>query len=175
MAIVPNWRAPVYGTYHVNPETYRSASGLMFTGDRLDLLLVSALHKSGRRLRGCWWNFCTRFSIQCAYESVCEGGREREKERERERYPTALIWACFISTSSPSSLTRLLFNPIPLLNTFGHLWYMGGCQNYGPFLGPLNIRCRIRIGIIILTTTHFIYPYNPYIVVVSIFFSIIPI
>ena len=23
---------------------------------------------------------------------------------------------------------------------------MGGCQNYGPFLGTLNIRCRIRIG-----------------------------
>ena len=35
---------------------------------------------------------------------------------------------------------------------------MGGCQNYGPFLGTLNIRCRIMIGIqtgtIILTTTH---------------------
>ena len=36
--------------------------------------------------------------------------------------------------------------------------YMGGCQNYGPFLGTLNIRCRIIIGsqkgTIILTTTH---------------------
>ena len=36
--------------------------------------------------------------------------------------------------------------------------YMGGCQNYGPFLGFLNIRCRIIIriqkGTIILTTTH---------------------
>ena len=35
---------------------------------------------------------------------------------------------------------------------------MGGCQNYGPFLGTLNIRGRIIIGtqkgIIILTTTH---------------------
>ena len=35
---------------------------------------------------------------------------------------------------------------------------MGGCQNYGPFLGTLNIRCRIIIGIqkgtVILTTTH---------------------
>ena len=35
---------------------------------------------------------------------------------------------------------------------------MGGCQNYGPFLGTLTIRCRIIIGIqkgaIILTTTH---------------------
>ena len=25
--------------------------------------------------------------------------------------------------------------------------YMGGCQNYGPFLGTLNIGCRIVIGI----------------------------
>ena len=36
--------------------------------------------------------------------------------------------------------------------------HMGGCQNYGPFLGTLNIRCRIIIGIqkgtVILTTTH---------------------
>ena len=35
---------------------------------------------------------------------------------------------------------------------------MGGCQNYGPFLGTLNIRGRILIGTqkgtIILTTTH---------------------
>ena len=34
---------------------------------------------------------------------------------------------------------------------------MGGCQNYGPFLGTLDIRCRIIIGIqkgtITLTTT----------------------
>ena len=35
---------------------------------------------------------------------------------------------------------------------------MGGCQNYGPFLGTLNIRGRIIIGTqkgtIILTTSH---------------------
>ena len=35
---------------------------------------------------------------------------------------------------------------------------MGGCQNYGPFLGTLNIRCRTIIGTqkgtMILTTTH---------------------
>ena len=35
---------------------------------------------------------------------------------------------------------------------------MGGCQNCGPFLGTLNISCRIIIGTqkgtIILTTTH---------------------
>ena len=41
---------------------------------------------------------------------------------------------------------------------------MGGFRNYGPFLGTLNIRCRIIIGIqkgtIILTTTHiYIYMY----------------
>ena len=34
---------------------------------------------------------------------------------------------------------------------------MGGCQNYGPFLGTINIRCRTIIGAqkgtIILTTT----------------------
>ena len=44
--------------------------------------------------------------------------------------------------------------------------YVGVCQNYGPFLGTLNIRCRIIIGIpkgtTILTTTHiciYIYIY----------------
>ena len=40
---------------------------------------------------------------------------------------------------------------------------MGGCQNSGPFLGTLNIRCLIIIGIpkgtIILTTTQ-ILPYQ---------------
>ena len=40
---------------------------------------------------------------------------------------------------------------------------MGGCQNYGPFLGTLNIRGRTIIGTIILTTTHiylYIYMYT---------------
>ena len=48
----------------------------------------------------------------------------------------------------------------------GRYIHMGGCQNSGPFLGSLNIRCRITIGIqkgtIILTTTHmcvYIYMY----------------
>ena len=35
---------------------------------------------------------------------------------------------------------------------------MDGCQNHGPFLGPLKKRCRLIIGTpkgtIILTTTH---------------------
>ena len=38
--------------------------------------------------------------------------------------------------------------------------HMGGCQNYGPFLGTLNIRDRIIIGTqkgtIILTTNHIV-------------------
>ena len=39
-----------------------------------------------------------------------------------------------------------------------HYPNMGGRQNYDPFLGTLNIRCRIILGnkkgTIILTTTH---------------------
>ena len=33
--------------------------------------------------------------------------------------------------------------------TLIHAWHleMGGCQNYGPFLGGLNIACRLIIGI----------------------------
>ena len=38
------------------------------------------------------------------------------------------------------------------------VFHIGGCQNYAPFLGTLNNRCRIIIGAqkgtIILTTTH---------------------
>ena len=38
---------------------------------------------------------------------------------------------------------------------------MGGCQNHGPFLGTLNIRCRIIVGIrkgtLILTTIQFLH------------------
>ena len=41
--------------------------------------------------------------------------------------------------------------------------YMGGCQNLGPLLGTLHIRCRIILrnqkGTLILTTTH-MYPYR---------------
>ena len=45
-----------------------------------------------------------------------------------------------------------------IMGYIGIKGHMGGCQNYGPFLGNLNFRCRIIIGIqrgtIILTTTH---------------------
>ena len=44
------------------------------------------------------------------------------------------------------------------LEVAGQTRDMGDCRNYGPFLGTLNTRCRIIIGIqkgtIILTTTH---------------------
>ena len=43
-------------------------------------------------------------------------------------------------------------------NSAAKSYYMGGCQNYDPFLGTLNIRCRIIIGTqkgtIILTIPH---------------------
>ena len=39
--------------------------------------------------------------------------------------------------------------------------YMGGCQNYGPLLGPLNTRCGIILrsqkGSIILTSFHMVF------------------
>ena len=45
-----------------------------------------------------------------------------------------------------------------MLRRFGVKVYVGGCQNYGPFLGTLNNRCPIIIGTqkgtIMLTTTH---------------------
>ena len=44
--------------------------------------------------------------------------------------------------------------------------HMGSCQNYGPFLGTLNIRCRIILrtqkGTIILTTTHITYTFKDF-------------
>ena len=43
---------------------------------------------------------------------------------------------------------------------------MGSCQNYGPFLGTLNNRCRIILGTpketIILTTTHVLNSFGFY-------------
>ena len=45
---------------------------------------------------------------------------------------------------------------------------MGGCQTYGPFLGTVNMRGLLIIGLqtgtIILTTTHimFLYIYAPW-------------
>ena len=60
-----------------------------------------------------------------------------------------------VANSGPdlSELYPLIIVPIVLP-------YMGGCQNYGPLLGTLSIRCRIIIGIqkgtIILTTIHII-------------------
>ena len=45
-----------------------------------------------------------------------------------------------------------------MFQAYSELIDVGGCQNYGPLLGTLFMRCRIIIGIqkgtIILTTTH---------------------
>ena len=44
-------------------------------------------------------------------------------------------------------------------NKTNHETDLGGCQNHGPAMDPLNTRCRILVrtqkGTIILTTTHF--------------------
>ncbi len=57
------------------------------------------------------------------------------------------------------AMCRVLFSVVMhMLFSVCTYTYMGGCQNYGPFLGTLNIRCRIMIGIqegtTILTTAH---------------------
>ena len=61
----------------------------------------------------------------------------------------------------------MMIFPAPTMRRFGTFrlaldvgppCYLGGCQNYGPVLCTLNIRCRIIIrtqkGTIILTSTH---------------------
>ena len=73
----------------------------------------------------------------------------------------------YIDSHASCSCSHISFGQDPMLNNAGHdcrhevAWpsmYMGGCQNYGPFLGPLNTRCRIKLrtqkGTILFTTTH---------------------
>ena len=40
------------------------------------------------------------------------------------------------------------------LEAFSLYTDVGGCQNYGPFLGTLHNRCRTILGTLILTTIH---------------------
>ena len=62
----------------------------------------------------------------------------------------ATMWYSFKGVSMGAITDKKMENLI--------ICYMGGCQNSGPFLGTLNIRCRTMIGTqkgaIILTTTH---------------------
>ena len=67
-------------------------------------------------------------------------------------------------TLKPQNQSRARFSLNVHMYMYIYIYiYMGGCQNYGPFLGTLNIRGRIIMGIqkgtIILTTTH-IYLYR---------------
>ena len=43
---------------------------------------------------------------------------------------------CYYGFWGPNSIMVVFMDPLA---------YMGSCQNYGPFLGTLNIRCRIII------------------------------
>ena len=46
---------------------------------------------------------------------------------------------------APLHASSIGLNQKTLLLKFLHPQsYMGGCQNYGPFLGTLNTRCRIK-------------------------------
>ena len=51
--------------------------------------------------------------------------------------------------------------------------YLGGCQNYGPFLGTLNIRCRIIIGIQKRDHNFDNHPYDEYMLVLSFLFTMV--
>ena len=46
----------------------------------------------------------------------------------------------------PYLIHSLAVVPKPVVSS-GILFHFGGCQNCGPFLGTLNIRCRTIIGI----------------------------
>ena len=75
------------------------------------------------------------YGIRWGYYMACMGRRYRSRP------------------DPPSSCQRALLAFIK-----EHLQHSSGCQNDGPFLGTLNIRCHIIIGLqkglIILTTTH---------------------
>ena len=63
------------------------------------------------------------------------------------------IWGIASGARFPPSTVRFAASALGFV-----IQDLGGCQNHGPFLVTLNIRCRIIMGIqkgtIILTTTH---------------------
>ena len=82
-----------------------------------------------------------------------------EKEPKKPlvyQLPELWVGFFFIETqtqgSSSNSLARASANSCELGSSIPpcpgppRSYYMGGCQNYGPLLGPLNTRCRIIIG-----------------------------
>ena len=73
--------------------------------------------------------------------------------------PTTALTKILKTTNPTESLQRPYTKKPKNPDVTGHLSKdVGSCQNYGPFLGALNIRCRIILrtqkGTIILTTTH---------------------
>ena len=73
--------------------------------------------------------------------------------QNRSSRPSTLREASsYSSTDLSHTLSQNLYGPThsAALKTISHTsrhTHMGGCQNYGPFLGTLNIRCRIILGI----------------------------
>ena len=92
-----------------------------------------------RLLNVCIWKFPSKQLF------FCEGSLNEELHGSAELMQ--ISWAVPVR------------GPVGLLRSPRHL---GCCQNYGPFLGTPNIRCRIIIGTqkgtIILTTTHLVRP-----------------
>ena len=81
------------------------------------------------------------------------------------KLPVAYVSVCFNRSLDPSPAVNpcqyMFWGPSQTVCLSFRSTHVGGCQNYGPFLGTLNalnIRCRIvagaQKGTIILTTTH---------------------
>ena len=90
----------------------------------------------------------------CAKNELLPGDVKRSLKRSvpgtgeaGDGYPAAVVCTSSLGTARRTAQ-----------NAQRSTYYMGGCQNYGPFLGTLNSRCRIIMGTqkgtIMLTTTH---------------------
>ena len=66
-------------------------------------------------------------------------GKWTEKGLRSDRYGILMI-----STGHPSRLCHILWVYVGALGGMASM-HVGGCQNHGPLLGPLNTRCRLRL------------------------------
>ena len=73
---------------------------------------------------------------------------------------TIVYWGYIGIMENKMETTTVYWGNIGIMENKMEATILGGCQNYGPFLATLNIRCRIMTGIqkrtIILTTTHMV-------------------